>query len=170
MNRTKMKNLHICIYLYIWINVDIRIFFKRMMKACLSLAFAVVHSRPVFRYNKRNNMHVGIQTSVKRMMKACMPLSLADCHSEHVVHVCVSVCMGVRVLCSQDKRSLISLFRVHVYFVLIDREAWRWSLWCGNREYAKVAFRFFVSYQLHVLACGKSNAHFFGAQKKKHGA
>ena len=73
-SRMKMKNMHICIYMYIWINVDIWIFLKRMMKACLSLSFAVVHSRHVFRHNKHNNMHVCIQTSVKRMMKACIPL------------------------------------------------------------------------------------------------
>ena len=161
----KMKNMHICIYMYIWINVDIWIFLKRMMKACLSLSFAVVHSRHVFRHNKHNNMHVCIQTSVKRMMKACIPLWLAIFHSEHVVHVCVCLSVCVCVLCGQDKRSLISLFRVHVYFVFSVREAWRWSLWCGNREYAKVTFRFFVSYQLHVLARGKSNAYFFGIQK-----
>ena len=41
----KMKNMHICIYIYI--NVDIWISLKRMMKACLSLSFAVVHSRHV---------------------------------------------------------------------------------------------------------------------------
>ena len=113
MNRMKMKNLHIWIYLYIWIHVDIRMvdersmkalmdIFERSMKACLSLLFAVVHSRLVFRYNKHNNMHVGIQTSVKRMMKACMPLSLADCHSEHVVHVCV--CLSVWVCVSSPAR------------------------------------------------------------------
>ena len=39
----KMKNMHI----YIYINVDIWISLKRMMKACLSLSFAVVHSRHV---------------------------------------------------------------------------------------------------------------------------
>ena len=155
MNRMKMKNLHIWIYLYIWIHVDIRMvdersmkalmdIFERSMKACLSLLFAVVHSRLVFRYNKHNNMHVGIQTSVKRMMKACMPLSLADCHSEHVVHVCVCVCLyGCVCLHQPGGEIVISLFRVHVYFVLIDCEAWRWSLWCGNGEYAKVAFLFF---------------------------
>ena len=100
----KMKNMHICIYMYIWINVDIWIFLKRMMKACLSLSFAVVHSRHVFRHNKHNNMHVCIQTSVKRMMKACIPLWLAIFHSEHVVHVGVCVCLYVCVSCAARTR------------------------------------------------------------------
>ena len=36
----KMKNMHICIYIY----VDIQTSLKRMMKACIPLSLAIVHS------------------------------------------------------------------------------------------------------------------------------
>ena len=41
----KMKNMHM--YIYIYINVDIQTSLKRMMKACIPLSLAIVHSEHV---------------------------------------------------------------------------------------------------------------------------
>ena len=64
----KMKNMHM--YIYIYINVDIQTSLKRMMKACIPLSLAIVHSEHV--------VHVCVYVLCGQDKRSLIPLLRVD--------------------------------------------------------------------------------------------